>query len=340
MQREELIPPHSATRYFSDDGNFCFSSCHSSRLFTIFAAVNLTRPFHLMKPYVYHLVALFTIGVWGTTFVSTKVLLNNGLSPIDVIFYRFILAYICLWAISYRRIWAKSLKDELLLMGGALSGGSIYFLAENTALTMSYASNVSLIVCTAPLLTAIVVRLFYREYRLSTQFIIGSLIALAGVAIVVFNGHFVLNLNPLGDLLSLSAAWLWAFYSLIIKKLNGRYSTAFITRKIFFYGTISLLPLFAHEPLYFTTHLWDDPVIAGNLLFLGIIASMLCYMLWNVVLKHLGTVRASNYIYFNPVMTLLASSIVLGESLTTVFIIGATLVLGGVFIADRRVMRE
>ena len=309
-------------------------------LFTIFAAVNLTRPFHLMKPYVYHLVALFTVGVWGTTFVSTKVLLNNGLSPIDVIFYRFVLAYICLWAISYRRIWAKSLKDELLLMGGALSGGSIYFLAENTALTMSYASNVSLIVCTAPLLTAIVVRLFYREYRLSTQFIIGSLIALAGVAIVVFNGHFVLNLNPLGDLLSLSAAWLWAFYSLIVKKLNGRYSTAFITRKIFFYGTISLLPLFAHEPLYFTTHLWDDPVIAGNLLFLGIIASMLCYMLWNVVLKHLGTVRASNYIYFNPVMTLLASSIVLGESLTTVFIIGATLVLGGVFIADRRVMRE
>lgn len=334
MQREELIPPHSTTRYFSDDGNFCFSPCHSSHLFTIFAAENLTRPFHLMKPYVYHLVALFTIGVWGTTFVSTKVLLNNGLSPIDVIFYRFILAYICLWAISYRRIWAKSLKDELLLMGGALSGGSIYFLAENTALTMSYASNVSLIVCTAPLLTAIVVRLFYREYRLSTQFIIGSLIALAGVAIVVFNGHFVLNLNPLGDLLSLSAAWLWAFYSLIIKKLNGRYSTAFITRKIFFYGTISLLPLFAHEPLYFTTHLWDDPVIAGNLLFLGIIASMLCYMLWNVVLKHLGTVRASNYIYFNPVMTLLASSIVLGESLTTVFIIGAALVLGGVFIAD------
>ena len=170
--------------------------------------------------------------------------------------------------------------------------------------------------------------------------IIGSLSALEGVDIVGFNGHFVLNLNPLGDLLSLSAAWLWAFYSLIIKKLNGRYSTAFITRKIFFYGTISLLPLFAHEPLYLTTHLWDDPVIAGNLLFLGIIASMLCYMLWNVVLKHLGTVRASNYIYFNPVMTLLASSIVLGESLTTVFIIGATLVLGGVFIADRRVMRE
>lgn len=119
-------------------------------------------------------------------------------------------------------------------MGGALTGGSLYFLTENTALTMSYASNVSLIVCTAPLLTAIVIRLFYKKYRLSTQFVIGSFVALSGVAIIVFNGHFVLNLNPLGDLLSFSAALLWAFYSLIIKKLNGKYSTAFITRKIFF----------------------------------------------------------------------------------------------------------
>ena len=293
-----------------------------------------------MKTYVYHLIALFTVGIWGTTFVSTKVLLNHGLSPVDIIFYRFLLAYLCLWPVSYRKFWAKSLKDELLLMGGALTGGSLYFLTENTALTMSYASNVSLIVCTAPLLTAIVIRLFYKKYRLSTQFVIGSFVALSGVAIIVFNGHFVLNLNPLGDLLSFSAALLWAFYSLIIKKLNGKYSTAFITRKIFFYGIISLLPIYTYQPLYWGRNLLFDPVIMGNLLFLGVVASMLCSMMWNVVLKNLGTVRASNYIYFNPVMTLLASSIVLGEALTTVFITGAMLVLGGVFIADRRIMRE
>ena len=225
-------------------------------------------------------------------------------------------------------------------MGGALTGGSLYFLTENTALTMSYASNVSLILCTAPLLTAVVIRFFYKKYRLSTQFVIGSFIALSGVAVVVFNGHFVLNLNPLGDLLSFSAALLWAFYSLIIKKLNGKYSTAFITRKIFFYGIISLLPIYAYQPLYWGRDLLFDPVIMANLLFLGVVASMLCYMMWNVVLKNLGTVRASNYIYFNPVMTLLASSVVLGEALTTVFITGAILVLSGVFIANRHIMRE
>ena len=146
--------------------------------------------------------------------------------------------------------------------------------------------------------------------------------------------------DPLGDLLSFSAALLWAFYSLVIKKLNGRYSTAFITRKIFFYGIITLLPMFFYEPLYWKRDLIFDPVISSNLLFLGVVASMLCYMLWNVVLKHLGTVRASNYIYFNPVVTLLASSLVLNESLTAISLVGAALVLGGVFIADRRVMKE
>ena len=93
-------------------------------------------------------------------------------------------------------------------MGGALTGGSLYFLTENTALTMSYASNVSLIVCTAPLLTAIVIRLFYKKYRLSTQFVIGSFVALSGVAINVFNGHFVLlsliNISETKKLLSIS----------------------------------------------------------------------------------------------------------------------------------------
>lgn len=293
-----------------------------------------------MKSYVYHLIALFTVGIWGTTFVSTKVLLNHGLSPVDIIFYRFLLDYLCLWPVSYRRFWAKSLKDELLFMGGALTGGSLYFLTENTGF-----DNVLCLKCFTyrmygTLLTAVVIRFFYKKYRLSTQFVIGSFIALSGVAVVVFNGHFVLNLNPLGDLFSFSAALLWAFYSLIIKKLNGKYSTAFITRKIFFTGIISLLPIYAYQPLYWGKDLLFDPVIMANLLFLGVVASMLCYMMWNVVLKNLGTVRASNYIYFNPVMTLLASSIVLGEALTTVFITGAILVLSGVFIANRRIMRE
>ena len=293
-----------------------------------------------MKSYVYHIIALLTVAVWGTTFVSTKVLLIHGLSPVDIMFYRFLLAYICLWPVSYKHFFARNVTDELLLFGAALTGGSLYFLAENTALTLTYASNVSLIVCTAPLFTAIIVRLFYRQYTLSTQFVVGSLIAIAGIFVVVFNGHFVLKLNPAGDALSFFAAILWAFYSLIIKRLNGKYPSTFITRKIFFYSLITLAPLFAFNPLHFGADILFTPVVASNLLYLGVVASMLCYMVWNIVLKRLGTVRATNYIYFNPVFTLLAASVVLNEPLTLVFIAGAAMVLGGVYVADRRVMRE
>ena len=293
-----------------------------------------------MKSYVYHIIALLTVAVWGTTFVSTKVLLIHGLSPVEIMFYRFLLAYICLWPVSYKHFFARNVTDELLLFGAALTGGSLYFLAENTALTLTYASNVSLIVCTAPLFTAIIVRLFYRQYTLSTQFVVGSLIAIAGIFVVVFNGHFVLKLNPAGDALSFFAAILWAFYSLIIKRLNGKYPSTFITRKIFFYSLITLAPLFAFNPLHFGADILFTPVVAANLLYLGVVASMLCYMVWNIVLKRLGTVRATNYIYFNPVFTLLAASVVLNEPLTLVFIAGAAMVLGGVYVADRRVMRE
>ena len=293
-----------------------------------------------MKSSVYHIISLLTVAVWGTTFVSTKVLLIHGLSPVDIMFYRFLLAYICLWPVSYKHFFARNVTDELLLFGAALTGGSLYFLAENTALTLTYASNVSLIVCTAPLFTAIIVRLFYRQYTLSTQFVVGSLIAIAGIFVVVFNGHFVLKLNPAGDALSFFAAILWAFYSLIIKRLNGKYPSTFITRKIFFYSVITLAPLFAFNPLHFGADILFTPVVAANLLYLGVVASMLCYMVWNIVLKRLGTVRATNYIYFNPVFTLLAASVVLNEPLTLVFIAGAAMVLGGVYVADRRVMRE
>lgn len=283
----------------------------------------------------YHILAIVTVAIWGATFVSTKVLLQYGLSPVDIMVYRFALAYLCLWAISYRRVWACNLRDELLMMGAALTGGSLYFLSENIALTYTYASNVSLVVCTAPLLTAVVMRLFYRSSRLSSHFIVGSFVALAGVAMVVFNGHFVLNLSPVGDLLSLAAALLWAFYSLIIKRLNGRYSNAFITRKIFFYSLLSLAPLYACGTHTLHVATLTEPPVWGNLLFLGVVASMLCFMAWNVSLEHLGTVRASNYIYLNPVVTLAVSAVILTEPLTPISLLGALLTLVGVYLADR-----
>lgn len=283
----------------------------------------------------YHLMAAITVIIWGTTFVATKVLINHGLSAIDILFYRFVLAYFCIWFFCPRTLLAKSWRDELLFVVLGISGGSLYFVAENTALGMTLASNVALIICTTPILTAFLSFLINKEKSLKPRLISGSLMALAGVALVVFNGSFILKISPLGDILTLVAALMWASYCILLKRMDTHYPTLFITRKIFFYGIMTLLPVFFFSPLQMDLAILSQPIVFFNLLFLGVVASMLCYIMWNTVVKRFGVVRSTNYIYIIPLVTLLTSAIVIGETITVVALVGSVFILGGVYIAER-----
>lgn len=291
---------------------------------------------HTTKNYIYHLIAILTVGIWGLTFISTKVLIEHGLSPQEIFLLRFLMAYLGIWFISPRKLFADNWKDELWLLWGGVTGGSFYFFTENTALEITLATNVAFIVCTAPLLTTILSLLIYKKEKATAGLVGGSLLALVGVALVVYNGHFILKISPLGDFLTLLAAFSWAFYSLIMKKMSGRYRTTFITRKIFFYGILTILPAFILHPWQFSlSGLWQ-PAVWMNLLFLGALASLVCFVVWNIILKQLGTVRASNYIYLNPLFTLIGSAVLLDEQFTVMSLMGAMLILGGVYWAGKR----
>lgn len=284
----------------------------------------------------YHLAALFTVGVWGTTFVSTKVLIGNGLTPVQIFFLRFAMAYVGIWLVAPRRLRAATWRDEALLALAGVCGGSLYFLTENVALSFSPASNVSLIVCTAPLWTALILSLSDRTERMTHRQMLGVAIAFAGVVLVAFNGRFVLNLSPRGDLLALIAAFCWVGYSLLMKRIGGRYPTLFITRKIFFYGLLTILPILLVRHPAFDAATLASPVVWGNLLFLGLIASMLCYVLWNTALRHLGVVRVTNYGYLNPLTTMIAAALFIDERITPLALLGAALILGGMWQAERK----
>ena len=287
------------------------------------------------KNYIYHIIAILVVGIWGLTFISTKVLIGYGLSPQEIFLLRFLMAYLGIWFISPRKLFADNWKDELWLLSGGVTGGSFYFLTENTALEITLATNVAFIVCTAPLFTTILSLLIYKREKATAALIGGSLLALVGVALVVYNGHFVLKISPLGDFLTLLAAFSWAFYSLIMKKMSGRYRTAFITRKIFFYGVLTILPVFLVHPWQFSLSGFLQPAVWMNLLFLGVLA-LICFVVWNMILKKLGTVRASNYIYLNPLFTSIGSAVLLDERFTVISLMGAMLILGGVYCAGRR----
>ena len=282
----------------------------------------------------FHLITAGVVTIWGVTFVSTKVLLQHGLGPMDIMFYRFVLAYLCLLIVSHKRLWANNWKDELMLMLSGLTGGTLYFIAENNALDISQASNVALLVCTTPIFTALLAHWVFKD-PLRKNMLIGSLIALLGVGLVVFSGSVILQINPLGDFLSIMAALMWAVYCLILKPLGTRYSTAFITRKVFIYSILSVMVYFIFDPLNTNMEILTHPVVVMNLLFLGIVASMLCFIAWNAAVKVLGPSRTANYIYVQPMSTLVLSSIILSEVITLTSLIGAACIIGGVYLAEK-----
>ena len=287
-----------------------------------------------MKHIGYHLLAVITIAIWGVTFVNTKVLLQHGLQPMEIFLLRFIVAYLCIWTISPRKVFSQSWRDEGIFLLLGFLGGTAYFVAENTAIGLTYVNNVAFIVCTAPLLTILLAILFVKGMKATLPLVLGSATALAGVGMVIYNGHFVLQLNPLGDMLALAAAFSWAVYSLVIKKVSSRYSAAFVTRKVFIYGIVTVLPLFLLKPWHFPLEGLLQPTVYLNLLFLSLVASFLCFLWWNAAVKKLGAISTSNYIYLNPITTVLASALFLHEPMTLMAYAGSALILMGVYVAN------
>ena len=300
-----------------------------------------TAPCNRMKnrTYIYHILAVIVVSVWGTTFVSTKVLLVAGLSPAVIFAIRFALAYVGIWFFPERggrRIMARSWRDELLFAALGVTGGSLYFIAENEALVYSQASNVAFIVCSTPAITMLMMHFMRGGERLTLRTAAGSLLSLAGVAVVVFNGCTVLRLNPAGDMLALGAALLWALYTLILRRLDDTYSVTMITRKTFFYGLVTLLPLFAVRPPEIDTEVLLRPAVVLNLLFLGVAASLLCYAAWSLIVKKIGSTRTTNYLYINPVVATITSAALLGERFTLLAAAGAAMILVGIWMVEAR----
>jgi len=290
-----------------------------------------------------HFMAFVTVAIWGSTFVFTKMLLLNGLSPAQIFTLRFIIAYLLLliFELTVRRqsfrLFCGSWRDELIMLLLGITGGSLYFLTENAAMLYTTATNTSLIVCSCPLFAMILVALAYRQSeRFARIQVIGSLLACAGMAVVVLNGHFVLHLSPIGDMLAFGACLCWAVYSLLMKSATDRYSTFFITRKVFFYGLVTILPYYLVFPDFPPMEVIFSPQVLWNLLFLGVVASMVCFLVWNWVIHQLGTVIATNWVYFNPITTILFAWWLLHEQITIWFLLGTVLILSGMYLCDKK----
>lgn len=287
-----------------------------------------------------HVAALLTIVIWGTTFISTKILLVD-FQPVEILFFRFVMGFFVLFVIAPKRLKTANRKEKLTFAVAGLCGICLYYLLENIALTYTLASNVGVIISVAPFFTAILAHLFMKsEEKLRVQFFAGFIVAMAGIVLISFNGQ-KLELNPMGDLLAIVAALVWAFYSILTRKISSfGYPVILTTRRIFFYGILFMIPTLFFFDFQLELSRFTNLTYLFNILYLGLGASALCFVTWNFAVKELGAVKTSVYIYMVPVITVVTSVLILHEQLTVLADIGTILTLIGLFLSEYKPERK
>ena len=281
-----------------------------------------------------HLAALLTILIWGTTFISTKILLTD-FQPVEILFFRFIMGYLVLLTAYPHHIKRLGGKQEITFAAAGFCGVCLYYLLENVSLTYTMASNVGVIISVAPFITAILAHLFMKsEERLQINFLIGFIVAMTGIILISFNGS-QLKLNPVGDILAFAAAFVWACYSILTKRI-GSFGLPVIltTRRTFFYGILFMIPTLFLFDFQLDMPRFTDMKNLLNILYLGIGASALCFVTWNYAVKILGAVKTSIYIYMVPAITVITSMLVLKETVTFLSITGTILAVVGLFLSE------
>lgn len=281
-----------------------------------------------------HIATIVTILIWGTTFISTKVLLAD-FSPMEILFYRFLMGFIALILVRPNMIPFRNWRQELL---------SGWFIWRNLILSIrKYSSHLYIrIQCRHD-------RVHYTDdhcgfghfllegEKLRLTFLSGFVSALIGLLLITFNGNVVLRLNPLGDIMAAGAALVFGGYSIFMKKLNAyEYHIIELTQRVFLYGLLFMVPALFLFDFHFGLSRFSSASNILNMLFLGIGASALCFATWNYSVGVLKAVKSSAYIYMVPVITIAASVLILHENMTWIALLGGALTLLGLYISEMK----
>ena len=283
-----------------------------------------------------HILAIIVSLVWGTTYVSTKVLLT-AFHPVEILLYRFVLAWAVLFLCAPRPLLPRSVKGELPYLLAGLTGLTLYSTLENYALQFSLASTVGLIISASPMFTALLVWLCRKARRPGAAFFAGFALAMAGIALISLAEGDSFDLNPVGILLALGASVSWGGYGVCIAMAPADgLSDIQVTRKVFFWGLLLTLPVAWAGGVSFSLARLAQPVLLGNVLYLGVGASALCFLAWNKSTVLIGPVATNVYLYLQPVVTVAASLLVLSEPVTPLTLAAVALILCGLALSQYR----
>jgi len=282
---------------------------------------------------------------WGSSFVVVKIALREGLTPIAIATFRFLIAgglFLITILIekkirrNYKLLVEK--KDFPMLLFLALTGVTFFFTAQYTGIQMAGASIAAILVCLlSPVLITLLSTIIFKEH-LGKKQVFGIGIAALGTVIVVTGGTISFPGDReflLGSLILLFTPVLWATYSLVGKKIMDRYSPFLVVAYVNVLGGLCLIPFSLAENSFcqiFTMSLSGWLAI----LFLAVACSLLGYYIWFYVMKQVGAAITSSFLFAEPLVTVLFAIMFVGEELGMFILAGGFLIFIGVYLVARK----
>ena len=258
--------------------------------------------------------------------------------PVGLGFWRWTVALAVLLPFGFSHLWAARhslLKAWPVIMALSVLGITVFNTLYYLALTSTTAINATLVSSTAPAVIPLVAWIAYRE-RFSRRQALGLVIAAVGVAVVVLRGDIQaakeLRVND-GDLLILLAVFVWAVYSILLRRLPAGLHPLALLTATFSIGLMFLLPLYLWE-LGTGAEIRMVPQSFLAIAYTGIFPS-LAFLFWNQAVAAVGSSTAGLFLYLMPVITSLLSVTFLGEVIHPYHLIGAVLVISGIHVATR-----
>jgi drug/metabolite transporter (DMT)-like permease len=282
--------------------------------------------------------ALFTVVVWGASFVATKIVLKYS-SPEVVVWLRFGMGVIVLGvAVLAKRKFAIPEKKEWLYFAilGFL-GITFHQWLQSTGLVTAQATTTAWIVATIPIFMALLGWLTLKEKLLRWQ-AFGIILSALGVLLVVTRGNLVQltlgKFGTVGDFLILISAPNWAVFSVLSRHGLKKYPATLMMFYVMTFGWLfSSLLFFGKGGIGQIGHIpWDGWVA---IVFLGVVCSGLAYIFWYDALQTLPVAQTGAFLYLEPVSTVIVAAIILGEKLLLATIFGGALILSGVWLVNR-----
>jgi len=281
---------------------------------------------------------LVTVVLWGISFISIKVAVRE-VPPLTMALIRFAIATTILLIVIRRLEPAAKLEKgdfPKMLLAGCL-GITIYFSFENTGVKLTTASSASLITSIIPIIAMLMDALIFKT-RISPDKWLGVIVAMLGSYLVITaNGQLSFSSSSFqGNLLMVGAMLSWIFYTILNKSFRQKYSGLFLTTYQTLLGTMMLIPLSFLEYQQWQIFSWQA---LGNIFFLAVCCSAVCYFLYIYALNILDVAVTTLYLNLVPVVGVISGYFILQETILPIQLLGGAIIITGILVVNARERR-